>query len=114
MSDLSEFMDGLQRICKHHNVCTYCPMNRWCALGFDTIAANYEQMEDTIKHWLKEHPKKTRQSEFLKIYPHVKRFDGIININPCVIENGYRPNGDECMASCVECRKEYWLGEVEK
>lgn len=118
--DAVEYLKEAIRICNTTNDCKECPFRNLkatfpCHSWVDSVdVANPEKAVEIVEKWAAKHPKKTRQSEFLKIYPHVKRFDGIININPCVIENGYRPNGDECMASCVECRKEYWLGEVEK
>lgn len=46
MSDLSEFMDGLQRICKYYNICDHCIVNQWCELGFKEIATEYKQIEN--------------------------------------------------------------------
>lgn len=114
MSDLSEFMDGLQRICKYYNICDHCIVNQWCELGFKEIATEYKQIENIVKQWTEEHPKKTRQDKFLKIYPHVTLIDGIINIDPCIIEKNYHLNVDDNIETCDECRKAYWMKEVEE
>ena len=54
--------------------------------------------------------KKTRQSEFLKILPNVGLEEGVINICP------ERVSGENiCVSkeSCMECKKDFWLAEVE-
>lgn len=71
-----------------------------------------EKAVEIIEEWAAEHPDKTRQSEFLKIYPGTVKINGIIGIEPCKLENG---NGSiECCLNCDECRESYWLTEVEE
>lgn len=62
---------------------------------------------------------KTRQSEFLKLYPDTK-FDehGSIDICPGTLVTGYRANDEACIQygnpiTCSECRKDFWNEEVE-
>ena len=62
---------------------------------------------------------KTRQSEFLKLYPDTK-FDelGSIDICPGILVSGYRANDEACIQygnpiTCSECRKGFWNEEVE-
>ena len=67
-----------------------------------------------VEKWAKEHPIKTRQSEFLKMFPDAQIFKGILTINPCAIDSS-RFDTEECHAyddyndGCVACRKNYWL-----
>lgn len=61
---------------------------------------------------------KTRQSVFLEQFPNV-RFDinGIIDISPCQVDQKQYPlNGkDRCrFQSCFDCRREFWMQEVEE
>lgn len=53
--------------------------------------------------------KKTRQSEFLKIFPKAKMCDGVIFACPINLDDfvGCLHYGD-----CVECKKNFWLTEV--
>lgn len=53
--------------------------------------------------------KKTRQSEFLKIFPKAKMCDGVIFACPINLDDlvGCRHYGD-----CAECKKDFWLAEV--
>lgn len=54
-------------------------------------------------------PKKTRQDEFLEMFPNAKTVDSVINICPKRIDKKF----DRCTYSCIECHKDYWLQEVE-
>ena len=53
--------------------------------------------------------KKTRQSEFLKIFPKAKMCDGVIFACPINLTDfvGCRHYSD-----CAECKKDFWLTEV--
>ena len=59
-----------------------------------------------------EHPVKTRQGEFMKMFPDVELEDNIIKILPCEINTKIK---DKCyrLRPCYGCRKKYWLAEVE-
>ena len=69
---------------------------------------------EIVDKWSKEHPAKTRQSEFLKMFPEASLRDGkIIDICPLLLDRKYK-KGDECSASsCLECMKDFWLKEIE-
>lgn len=59
-------------------------------------------------------PKKTRQDEFLEIYPNAMMLNGAIDICPKYVDG----NCDRCRIyakrPCIECHKDYWLQEVEE
>ena len=61
---------------------------------------------------------KTKQSEFLKLFPDTKLdSNGIIDIKPCIIEKSLDPyfdlNCGKCEYSAYDCKFAYWLEEVE-
>lgn len=58
-------------------------------------------------------PKKTRQSEFLKMYPNARlNSKGVLDIRPCNIDTNYSTY--RCYFACGdECQNAYWLQEVE-
>lgn len=58
-------------------------------------------------------PKKTRQSEFLKMYPNARlNSKGVLDIRPCNIDTSY--STDHCYFACGdECQNAYWSQEVE-
>ena len=66
-----------------------------------------------VKQWAVAHPTKTRQSEFLKLFPRadVGETDGCLTLCPC---NIYEKMRKECgVPNCSECRRNFWLAEVE-
>lgn len=66
-----------------------------------------------VEQWAAEHPVKTRQSEFLKMFPGaaIDKMDGCLTLNPC---NFYPKMREECSGRrCSDCRREFWLVEVE-
>lgn len=56
-------------------------------------------------------PKKTRQSEFLEHYPNAKKCKDILKICPAEVDIDYKVC--ETYSECPDCRKDYWLKEVE-
>ena len=62
-------------------------------------------------------PKKTRQDEFLEMYPNAIRDKStdVIMVCPKDISGEIPYNfGRKCDISCVECCQDYWSQEVEK
>lgn len=112
--DAVEFLKQFNRMCKTYNDdgCTECPAYRYhCGEEFD------EQEEDgvsIVEQWAKEHPVKTRQSEFLKMFPNANLDDyGIPLIAPCDVYDEERKSG--CWENgCDKCRHNFWLKEIER
>lgn len=83
------------------------------AVEFIRIA---KEVASTIEQCGNEHtekPVKTRQSEFLKMFPNapINEGNGILCVYPCDVEGAKRigcANGK----GCNDCRLEYWLTEV--
>lgn len=67
---------------------------------------------DELEKWSKEHPAKTRQSEFLKMFPNaVVMTGGVLCVRPCDVDNTIK---NLCKTTnCGVCRRDYWLQEVE-
>ena len=108
------------RMCSYYDDCNWC---EGCPLASENNGLGIECCEAIINHpdkaneiilkWCKEHPVKTRQSEFLKMFPNVELVDDVvINICPNVIDGQY--SADCTRLTCKECRKEYWLAEVDE
>lgn len=83
------------------------------------IVKHPEEAVEIVERWTKNHPKKTRQSEFLKLFPEAPIFEGVLEIEPCKLV-GSKLNTEEChsydefgLSGCYECRKKYWNEEVE-
>lgn len=79
---------------------------------------DYEGMVEAAEQWAAEHPAKTRQSVFLEQYPEAELTqDGVIQICPIAISAAYKDEKGRCKitdSTCSECRKEFWLAEVEE
>lgn len=69
-----------------------------------------------VEKWSKEHPRKTRQSEFLKLFPRASMTaDGVIAFCPDSMDSEFecpRKTRDNIDPICGDCRREYWLAEV--
>ena len=75
---------------------------------------DYEGMVEAAEQWAAEHPAKTRQSEFLKMFPDAPIYPdtGLVRVSPCQVDRalcGNCPTG----TNCIKCRKKFWLAEVE-
>lgn len=119
--DAVEFFKTVNRLCKTQS-CAECPLckksmikemcmvRRTVMLG-DVSVESIDEMISKVEQWAKDHPVKTRQSEFLKQFPGASVSDGTLDIRPCIIEKSVK-----CIAlegkDCDNCRREYWLEEV--
>ena len=103
----------MQRMCKSHISCNGCELKpgngKSCMEGMDP-----QKCISVIEQWAAEHPVKTRQSEILKMFPGaaICEMDGCLTSNPC---NFYPKMREECSGRiCSDCRREFWLAEVEE
>ena len=113
--DAVEYLKTLCRMC--HCECLKCEFGK-ARSGFETCPVwqrtHPKEAVEIAEKWAKEHPIKTRQSEFLKLFPgaDVGEKDGCLTLAPC---NIYEKMRKECGApKCSECRKAFWLAEVEE
>ena len=113
------------RMCKNAKTCDDCPLG--LNINGANIACSYlireipDKANEIILNWCKEHPIETRQDRFLKMFPNAKiDIDGVIAIAPCAInKNEFIASSYSCSVAngfdnCIECRKKYWLAEVEE
>lgn len=117
--DAVEFLKATKRMCEANiKTCQGCPLfDSDGGCSFTIITEGNENIAvDIVERWAKEHPVKTRQSEFLKMYPNVSIDvrDGIILLSPCALDIKIQ-EGVECQDNdCAECRKNYWLQEIQE
>ena len=127
--DAIEYLKTIKRMCELHKpICWGEDNHTPCELRIKANAkgmscSDYtttfsEEAVAIVEKWAKEHPRKTRQSEFLKMFPNAQIFKEILTINPCAIDSS-RFCTEKCYAyddnnaGCFECRKNYWTEEVE-
>ena len=114
--DAVMFVKEWKRMCRSSKTCLSCSIGK--SAGVSTVCSNVVKKEPEkyvaiVEKWSAEHPIKTRQSEFLKMCPNADIRNGVIMICPRKI-NKNSVTSEECDEStCFECRKKYWLEEVE-
>ena len=105
--DAVKFVKTLGRMCNAE--CIKCEFwkrrGKWESCPEEAVAI--------AEQWAAEHPIKTRQSEFLKMFPEANVDQAeCLYINPCHIFGKKVP---ECAGhTCSECRRAFWLAEVEE
>lgn len=115
--DAFDFVKAYQRMCKAHTNCSKgCPLHAGDEVC--TMITSAQDAVDIVEKWAKEHPVKTRQSEFLKQYPDADiSDDGLPDVAPCQLCVGliHGESTEDCenRGLCVECRREFWSQEVE-
>lgn len=72
-----------------------------------------EEIVAETEKWAAAHPAKTRQSEFLKLFPNAQTDSGCLNACPMDV---FGNTGIDCCnkRTCFECKKAFWLAEVEE
>lgn len=114
--DALTFLKERSRMCDTYrgkgDRCKGCPLEKevddvcsvWCF-------KNPEKAIAAVEQWITEHPRKTRQSEFLKQWPYITmRCDGMPDLNPCDLDGRLH---DICTHDCLACRRAFWKQEVE-
>lgn len=115
--DAMEFFKTVNRLCKNQS-CRKCPvwkegvcMTKHMVGLNDDLIKSIEETVLKVEQWAKDHPVKTRQSEFLKMFPDAKiNDDGILAFCP----GAFSQKEKYCHKynKCEECCKDYWLKEV--
>lgn len=89
--------------------------NRMCGTMSEMWGVDAAQIVKNTEEWSAAHPRKTRQSVFLKMFPDAPIYPdtGLVRVSPCQVDRalcGNCPTGIDC----TECRKAFWLAEVEE
>ena len=124
--DAVEFLKEAKRYCKWCKNTTQDGKKRLCdACYFEKLndifnlhPMAYGKFVETVEQWVKEHPVKTRQSDFLKQWPDAEiGYDGLPTVAPCQlnIELLQCESQEDCenRGVCDKCRRDFWLKEVE-
>lgn len=116
--DALEFLKERKRMCNSYKGCYGCPLEgAHCVISHVTPDEDYKRIIATVEQWSKEHPRKTRQSVFLEQWPETEiDVNGVVGLCPMSISAAHRDSDGECNCpekACVECRREFWMQEVE-
>lgn len=114
--DAVKFVREYLRMCTKVDECEDCPVYK---TDFCTVPAKERSQESAeeivtlVEGWSASHPRKTRQSVFLKQWPEaeISFTDGCLTLDPCKF---YKKMRKECVGKlCSDCRREFWMQEVE-
>lgn len=121
--DAVKYLKEAKRMCDVIGDCRKCPINGLVAVipcklvGCNLELANPEKVVEIVEKWVAEHPKKTRQSGFLKMFPNAQLDDddGMFDfdLKPCDIDVEYADKVCDQYSDCQDCCRAYWLTEVE-
>lgn len=120
--DAVKFLKEKKRMCDMHESCQAgCPLyeeRTQNPLLIFTMCSQYchtspEEAVRIVEKWSAEHPVKTRQNEFLEFHPNADIREGILNLCPRRVDlNSVKMEACKRLV-CSECKKQYWLAEVE-
>ena len=108
--DAVEYVKQRERMCDYYVNCGDCP-----AGNYEGCASLNEipNLVPIVEKWAKEHPVKTRQSEFLKMFPNASvGYNGTLVICPSQADT---KAVTECVRSeinCDKCKRDFWLKEI--
>lgn len=106
--DAVEFLDKVDRLSKRGSTEEKASYNDYRTSGDNTWAVKF------VEQWAAEHPIKTLQSVFLEQWPdaRIHKEDGLPMASPCDLDG--KLVGKCEGIHCPECRKKFWLAEVEE
>ena len=116
--DAVEYVKQRKRMCDYYANCGDCPAVQYEECSSLNGIAN---LVPIVEQWAKEHPVKTRQSEFLKMFPNARiESDGMPSICPIVVDKRCYNKDDDALCcfvrdeeKCRKCRRDFWLKEIE-
>ena len=111
--DALEFLKARLRMCSRQLTCEGCPAEGInCGYDADATDAEYEKLIQIVDDWSREHPPKTRQDAFLEVWPNAS-MDGVVLFCPKTLDSTYSPIRGCVLGACSDCRRDFWMQEVE-
>lgn len=115
--DETYFLKTFHRFCESRENCSVCELlnkkDNSCIADID----EYEYVKKTVQiveQWAKDHSGKTRQSEFLKMFPNANTIDGVLTICPIAIDKAL-DDSEKCLGTpCHKCLEKYWLAPIDE
>lgn len=110
--DAVEFLRDFRRMCSSHG--STCA---GCELEYDRCRTtekdcDHEKVIRVVEKWAKEHPVKTRLSEFLKLFPNAPApEDGCPDLCVKFFDSTVCCKDSE---GCPDCKKEFWLTPIKE
>lgn len=119
--DAVTYIKEYKRMCEYFDskenqasACEGCPLE-WLPFGCHMIeiADNAEKCVAAVEKWAREHPVKTRQSEFLKMFPNASvGYNGTLVICPSQADVKAIAGCVRSERNCDKCKRDFWLAEI--
>lgn len=111
--DAVKYVKTQYRLCRSKDSCSECPLQdkENCRCITDTIEY-VEKAVQIVEEWAKDNPAKTRQSEFLKMFPNAPKSGRVLDICQKNLNTEYMPPKRCENISCSACKTDYWNKEV--
>lgn len=115
--DAVKYVKTLHRLCKSQANCLEYPLHENCEednyVYCNGNASEYvEKSVHIVEQCAKDNPIKTRQSEFLRMFPKAEMKDDYLWMCPKYINYDYNPEENCHEISCSDCKRKFWLTEV--
>lgn len=109
--DAVEFLRDFRRMCSIYDNCTGCEFKSTeCSPTEEDC--DHEKLIRVVEKWAKEHPVKTRLSEFNKLFPNASdQAGGCPSLCTQFFDSTVSCKDSE---GCLECKKEFWLTPIEE
>lgn len=99
--DAVDFLKTVSRMCSMVNDCLDCPIEGLSGIC-NPQKGREGELVNTVEKWAKEHPVKTRLSDFLEKYPNAPlNTDGIPEL--CAEKFGYKGICNDHEVFCYKC-----------
>lgn len=110
--DAVEFLRDFRRMCNSYgNTCDNCKLDG-DECSFSDCGCDHEKVIRVVEEWAKEHPVKTRLSEFVKLFPNESvQEEGCPSLCTKFFDSTVRCKDSE---GCLECRKKFWLTPIKE
>lgn len=109
--DVIKFVKQRNRLCDTMEDCDLCPLkkNYNCVINDINDEKDARETVKIIEKWIEAHPRKTKQDDFLKLFPNAMLDEyGVLTVCPQGIDSTVECND----VSCFDCTRGYWMQEV--
>lgn len=116
-SDFRTFAEEEKRMCQSLESQTLCPLKQgltnWLCDECEYMC--FQEIDfaiKTVQEWSDEHPIKTRQGEFLKVFPNACMREDYLVLDVCPMSLDKHFSCEKYI-TCNDCLRDYWLKEIE-
>ena len=109
--DAVEYVNQRRRMCDYYATCNKCPASKF--QGCATVEV-IPKIVPIVEQWAKEHPVKTRQGEFLKMFPNASiGYNGTLVICPSQADTKAIVDCVRSERNCDKCKHDFWIKEID-